>query len=63
MKVVMEKIAQLFPAYLMNPANHENFHPQNFCRLRYASLLTKHVAKISTELLDVVDVLMESLYY
>jgi len=33
--VVMEKIAKLFPAYLMNPANRETFHPRNFCRLRY----------------------------
>ena len=31
----MEKIAKLFPAYLMSPANHETFHPRNFCRLRY----------------------------
>ena len=35
MKVVMEKIAKLFPAYLMNPANRETFHPRNFCRLWY----------------------------
>ena len=35
MKVVMEKIAKLFPTYLMNPANHETFHPRNFCHLRY----------------------------
>jgi len=27
MKVVMEKIAKLFPTYLMNPANRETFHP------------------------------------
>ena len=33
--MVMEKIVKLFPAYLMNPANRETFHPQNFCRLRY----------------------------
>ena len=32
--VVMEKIEKLFPAYLMNPANLETFHPRNFCRLR-----------------------------
>jgi len=33
-KVVMEKIAKLFPTYLMSPANRETFHPRNFCRLR-----------------------------
>ena len=38
MKVVMEKIAKLFPAYLTNPANRETFHPRNFCRLRYVIL-------------------------
>ena len=32
--VVMEKIAKLFPTYLMSPANRETFHPRNFCRLR-----------------------------
>jgi len=35
MKVVMEKIAKLFPTYLMNPANRETLHPRNFCHLRY----------------------------
>jgi len=35
MKLVIEKIVKLFPTYLMNPANHETFHPQNLCCLRY----------------------------
>ena len=30
----MEKIAKLFPAYLMNPANRETFDSRNFCRLQ-----------------------------
>jgi len=30
-----KKILKPFPAYPMNPANPETFHPQNFCRLRY----------------------------
>ena len=29
------KIAKLFPTYLMNPANRQTFHPQNFCHLWY----------------------------
>ena len=33
--MVMEKIAKLFPTYLMNPANRKTFHPRNFCRLQY----------------------------
>jgi len=32
-----KKIAKLFPAYLMNPANCETFHPRNFCRYKYDS--------------------------
>ena len=38
MKVVMDKIVKLFPAYLMNPENRETFHPWNFCRLRYTTV-------------------------
>ena len=46
MKVVMEKIAKLFPAYLMNPANRETFHPRNFCRLRYMYALLELFKKL-----------------
>ena len=40
----MEKIAKLFLAYLMNPANRETFHPRNFCRLRYCMQLSITIA-------------------
>jgi len=31
------KNRETFPAYLMNPANRETFHPRNFCRLQYST--------------------------
>jgi len=33
--VMTDKIAKVFPTYLMESVNHESFNPRNFCRLRY----------------------------
>ena len=50
MKMVMENIAKVFPAYLMNPANRETFHPRNLSftvyelyLLTWAELSTRYV--------------------
>ena len=68
MKVVMEKIAKLYPTYLMNPANHETFHPQNFCHLRYkvravyfTALFTKLFMSIQVALSHAVNAWYEKL--
>jgi len=74
-----KKIAKLFPAYLMNPADRETFHPRNFCCLQYTmlswqmskrcqvrsiiTLMSKHILKYLASHSHVVDEALTQMVY